>query len=259
MNTIAPVDFAAIFTEYQPKIYRYVYRRTSDHYVAEDLTADVFVRAIDSTQRNAGCQESFLPWLYRIAHNLIIDYYRACIYRRHLSTDDVLHIPDPDANPVWVAERAMEAEIIQDAMKVLTPLETEVIRLRFFDGLSFEEISNTIGKNVGATKQYRLRAIDKLQEYYAGGKPAKEKKEPPEKIGVDSKTEVYNALLEHGPLTTTALMDLLRSTYDSVDKILKRNKPLFWVVSTVPGMTTNAPRRGVWGLVGIHQAKEQEL
>ena len=65
-----------LYDQYAPLIYNYLYHRVHDAQVAEDLTGDVFVRVLQAIRSNQIWHTSFRSWLYRIAHNLTIDYYR---------------------------------------------------------------------------------------------------------------------------------------------------------------------------------------
>ena len=67
---------AELYDRYAPRIYAYIYRRTSDAHLAEDLTGDAFVRVLQAIQSERFWHTSFQAWLYRIAHNLVVDHYR---------------------------------------------------------------------------------------------------------------------------------------------------------------------------------------
>ena len=65
-----------VYDRYEAKIYSYIYRRTGDQSLAEDLTAQVFLKMLESIRNRKAWHSSFSGWLYRIAHNLVIDHYR---------------------------------------------------------------------------------------------------------------------------------------------------------------------------------------
>ncbi|NIR03623.1 MAG: sigma-70 family RNA polymerase sigma factor, partial [Gemmatimonadales bacterium] len=65
-----------LYDRYAPRVYAYVYRRVSDAQLAEDLTGDVFLRVLQAVKSERYWQTSFQAWLYRIAHNLVVDHYR---------------------------------------------------------------------------------------------------------------------------------------------------------------------------------------
>jgi RNA polymerase sigma-70 factor (ECF subfamily) len=227
-----PEDFAAIFTEYQPKIYRYVYRRTSDHYVAEDLTADVFVRAIDSVQRGIGYPETPLAWLYRIARNLVIDYYRARVYRRHLSIDDVEYLSDAQA------QIAFDMDGFHDAISRLPDKHQHVLKLRYVDGLSQAEIGKKIGKSEDNVKGLLFRIHGALRQICS-------ENPPPRKIA----NMAHDALRRYGPMTTTDLAKRIEKNPRSLANDL-RDRPDVFVQLGV--QYTGHHPNNVWGLKGVH-------
>jgi RNA polymerase sigma-70 factor (ECF subfamily) len=65
-----------LYDRYAPRIYAYIYRRVGNAHLAEDLTGDVFVRLMQAIQSERFWRTSFRAWLYRIAHNLVVDHYR---------------------------------------------------------------------------------------------------------------------------------------------------------------------------------------
>ncbi len=107
---------------------------------------------------------SFSGWLYRIAHNLVIDYYRARDRHRDISIDDIAHIPDLSANPPRAAELALDGNVLRAAMGQLTDEQATVINLRFFEGCSSAEIANQMGRTEGAIKALQHRAVDRLRQ-----------------------------------------------------------------------------------------------
>ena len=79
-----------LYDRYAPRIYRYVYRHVGDAVLAEDLTGDVFVRVLQALQSERFWQTSFQAWLYRIAHNLVVDHYRRGAKVNEIELDDRL-------------------------------------------------------------------------------------------------------------------------------------------------------------------------
>jgi RNA polymerase sigma factor (sigma-70 family) len=99
-----PIDLAAIYQEYQPKIEGYIYRRTSDPTLTEDLTAQVFLNVLEATKAGKGAGQHFNSWLYRIAHNLVIDHYRTRDRRQDIPLEDAPHLhSEPDSTTDVVA------------------------------------------------------------------------------------------------------------------------------------------------------------
>jgi RNA polymerase sigma-70 factor (ECF subfamily) len=163
----AEFDEAALselYDRYELKIYSYIYRRTSDQTLAEDLTAQVFLKMLEAIQNERGWHSSFSGWLYRIAHNLVIDHYRARDRQKQVSIDDIPYMPDHGQSPVRAAELAMDAEALRTAMRRLTDEQAQVLSLRFLEGYSFGEIAEMMDKTEGAVKALQHRAVATLRQ-----------------------------------------------------------------------------------------------
>ena len=153
-----------IYDRYELKIYNYIYRRTSNQTLAEDLTAQVFLRMLEAIHNDKTWHSSFSGWLYRIAHNLVIDHYRVRDRQQQVSIDDVPVMPDPDNNPVRAAEMAIDSEYLRAAIRRLTDDQALVISLRFLEGYSFGEIATMMSKTEGAVKALQHRAVTTLRQ-----------------------------------------------------------------------------------------------
>ena len=153
-----------LYDRYEAKIYNYIYRRTSDQVLSEDLTSQVFLRMLEAIRSERAWHSSFSGWLYRIAHNLVIDHYRARDRQKQVSIDDMPHLHDQGTGPVRAAEVALEAEALRSAMRRLTDEQAQVISLRFLEGYSFGEIAEMMDKTEGAVKALQHRAVATLRQ-----------------------------------------------------------------------------------------------
>jgi RNA polymerase sigma-70 factor (ECF subfamily) len=152
---------AAIYDEcYQP-IYRYVYRQVGDVETARDLAAEVFHRLLRTVQSDGSPDRHPKAWLYRTAHNIVVDHYRRQQHRRHLPLDDELINANDD--PAGAAERRLSAAQVRAALQHLTPDQRQVIVLKFLEGLSNQEVAAVIDKPVGAVKSLQHRGLAALQ------------------------------------------------------------------------------------------------
>lgn len=156
---------AELYDRYEAKIYSYIYRRTSDQILAEDLTAQVFLKMLEAIHGEKSWHSSFSGWLYRIAHNLVIDHYRLRDRQKQVSLDEAPMMPDPGINPVRAAEIALEAEHLRSALRRLTDEQAQVISLRFLEGYSFGEIADMMDKTEGAVKALQHRAVATLRQF----------------------------------------------------------------------------------------------
>jgi RNA polymerase sigma-70 factor (ECF subfamily) len=155
--------FGLLYDKHVDAIYRYVYYRVRDDAEAEDLTSDVFMRALKAMPRYEP-RQAFLAWLYRIARNAVID--RARRGNRQVSYEDALEHPTPDQ--IVVPDEQVLAhsdnETLRGALAKLTPLQQEVIVLRFLEGYSTEEIAKIVGKRAGTVRGIQFRAIGTLRQ-----------------------------------------------------------------------------------------------
>ena len=158
---------ADLYDEYYDKIAHYVYVRLGDRTEAEDIASEVFLKALLSIKRY---EERGLPmqaWLFKIAHNLVIDRVRT-ITKEKTVLVDAAAIRD-ESDPEAAVERKMELERVAEAMKELSEEQREVLRLRFFGGLTSKEAGDLLDKNDGAVREMQRAALEKLRRLMAEG------------------------------------------------------------------------------------------
>ena len=156
-----PVALGQLYDRYAGKIYSYILYRVGNEGLAEDLTTSVFVKMLNAIRADKSWQLSFSGWLYRIAHNAVIDHFRRSKKRDTLPLDERLVAADDD--PVTSVERTMEFEAVRDAMVCLTDDQQAVVQLKFFEGLSNLEVAKVMGKTEGAIKSLQFRALGALR------------------------------------------------------------------------------------------------
>ena len=152
---------AGLYEEYYDKLAHYVYVRIGNKEEAEDIAGEVFLKALKSLK---SYKEQGIPmqgWLFRIAHNLTVDYIRKADKRRTVPIDSV--ILTGEDNPVDAAEKNIEFERVTEAMKELTIEQREVINLRFFGGLTSKEVGDVLSKSDGAVREMQRAAIEKIR------------------------------------------------------------------------------------------------
>ncbi|MGI8877300.1 MAG: RNA polymerase sigma factor [Candidatus Limnocylindria bacterium] len=155
--------FGLLYDRYVETVYRYVFYRVRDTAEAEDVTSDVFMRALRAMPRYAP-RQPFLAWLYRIARNAIID--RARRQRTQVSFEDALRHPDADrvVDPDATLFREVDAQTLRQAIRRLTPLQQEVVVLRYVEGLDTRSIGRIIGKREGTVRGIEFRALGALRQ-----------------------------------------------------------------------------------------------
>jgi RNA polymerase sigma-70 factor (ECF subfamily) len=155
--------FGEIYDRYLDRIYNYVYYRTGNHQDAEDLTSRVFSRAL---QHIAGYEDRGVPfsaWLYRIAHNLVVNWHRDRKRRQIIPIDDlVLHTYASDA-PESHTERREEQDLLIQAIRNLPGDRQQLLVLKFVDRLSNADIGQIMDRSEGAIKSLYHRTLIALR------------------------------------------------------------------------------------------------
>jgi RNA polymerase sigma-70 factor (ECF subfamily) len=139
----------------------YVYRRVGSAQLAEDLTGDAFVRVIQAIQSERFWHTSFQAWLYRIAHNLVVDYFRRQPQMTELDLDEWFAVADDD--PHAAVAHALSYQQLGAALRHLTPDQQQVLALRFGEGMATREVAEVIDKTVGAVEALQHRALAALR------------------------------------------------------------------------------------------------
>jgi len=154
--------FAQLYEEHFDRIYRYVTLKIGDQAEAEDITQQVFLKALQSISSFRWKGIPFSAWLFRIAHNQVIDYFRKKRKRVTEPLDDSLALSD--SNPQLLTERNLDIEQLALATKQLTQAQREVISLRFAGELSIAQVAKVMGKSPGAIKALQHSAIVALRK-----------------------------------------------------------------------------------------------
>ena len=158
----AKIALASLYGEYYDRIVRYIFIRVNDQSEAENLGGDVFLRALQSLDSYRGRPEQMRAWLFKIAHNLVVDYWRKMGKQKTVSIDEV-EVPDR-LNIAEVVETELEVERLKKILKWLTPAQREVIGLRVFGGLSSAEVGKMLGKSSGAVREMQRAAVETLRK-----------------------------------------------------------------------------------------------
>ena len=159
---------ADLYERFFDRIYRYVSFKSGSRDEAEDITGDVFVKMLESIHSFKWQGHPFSSWLFRIAHNLIVDYFRRAARKKTVPLEaaaaTVGTTPD-DINRV--VETNLTMAEIRVTMQGLTSLQQEVISLRFAGGLSVSETATALGKNDNAVKALQHVGLKKLRTILA--------------------------------------------------------------------------------------------
>jgi RNA polymerase sigma-70 factor (ECF subfamily) len=151
---------SALYRRHVQAIYRYVYYRVGDEHTAEDLTAEVFLRAIEGLPNYEPRDVPFAAWLYRIAQARTADHFR----RQRRTATSVLDESWPSGEDPLLSqvEESSLHEGLRAALGQLTTDQQQVIVLKFAGGFSNAEVAGILGKTEGAVKSLQHRALNAL-------------------------------------------------------------------------------------------------
>ncbi len=160
--------FGQLYERYVDRIYNYVYYRTSNAADAEDLTARIFVRAMQHIGNYQDMGVPFSAWLYRIAHNLVANYHRDRSRRKILSLDDITQWRVNEDGPELLTQIMEDKTALLQAIRRLPADRQELLNLKFVEQLSNAEIGDIMGRSEGAIKSLYHRTLLSLREDFRG-------------------------------------------------------------------------------------------
>lgn len=156
-----------IYDRYHERIFRYLWARLSDRHLAEDLTAEVFMRMITHLEHfrpPAGLppETAFQSWLYRIAHNLLVDHYRKERRRQDLNLEQVEHLAEEHGSLAGAVEQKLLFDQVLGMLHKLSQEYQDILILRFMLGMPLREVAHVLGKSLAAVKIAQYRGLEKL-------------------------------------------------------------------------------------------------
>jgi RNA polymerase sigma-70 factor (ECF subfamily) len=186
-------NLESMWREHHSAVTRYLAKRVDVDYV-DDLAQDTFLRAWLALLRGEIVRNP-VSWLYQIAHNLVIDFYR----QRHeqVSTDAIAHLPSDDASPAQQIEFSADVAAVDVALRKLPPDQAEVLCLRFLEERSVADVAGTMQRTTLAVKSLQHRALTALKESVHV--------EPAPRDARTHLERILAAFTQHGPLTVKEL------------------------------------------------------
>ena len=154
-------NFGGLYERYQDRIFRYIRFRVSSIEIAEDLTSQTFLKAIESFEKYTEKGNTFGSWLYTIAGNLIIDWYRK---KKHLFLEDIKedkYSQKPDLDEK-IDKKIHEKQFVM-IFNQLKETEQQILILKSFEELTFKEIADFLGKTESAVKMLYYRSLEKIK------------------------------------------------------------------------------------------------
>ena len=153
--------FGQLYERHRDPVYRYCLARTGAKHEAEDLVADVFIRAMEALDRYEDRGLPFVAYLFRIARNAAIDKSRRS--RPDMSIDELVHHPESGQNVEAEAMRSLDRDVLVAAMSKLKSDYREVLLLRFVEGYGAADVGRMTGRSEGAVRTLQHRALDRLR------------------------------------------------------------------------------------------------
>jgi RNA polymerase sigma-70 factor (ECF subfamily) len=159
--------FAQLYEAYFDRIYRYIVMRIRNEAEAEDMTQQVFMKMLRSISSYKSKGAPFSSWVYRIAHNQVVDFLRQ---QNKKATVDIegLQLPYEGDDPQHVLEKQVDIEELKKATRQLTAAQQEVLSLRFAGELSIAQCADIMGKSEGAIKALQHSAVSALRRVLVG-------------------------------------------------------------------------------------------
>ncbi len=156
--------FVRLYRRHYDAVFRYCVHRLFERQAAEDVTSDVFLKAVENIHRFRGNEQQFRNWLYRIATNGVNNYLRKTARRNRL-----LKAACEQANSQVTdcGESADKLALLKEAVFFLKPRYQTIITLRFFENLKLTEIAEVLGSSPGTIRSQLARALAKLRKKLA--------------------------------------------------------------------------------------------
>ncbi len=152
--------FGLIYDGLVKPVYRYIYYRV-DPNIAEDLTEETFLKAWQNIKKYKKGETPFSAWVFKIAHNLVCDYYR----KNHTVSEIDENIADPQdrLNPERTISVKFDQIRLRKAINKLPEAFQQVVVLKYINELENDDIAKTIGKSEGAVRTIQFRALKQLR------------------------------------------------------------------------------------------------
>ena len=161
--------FAELYEQYLSRVFRYISYRVGDIHLAEDLTSDVFVKALAGFSRYRSDKASFSTWLLSIARHTVIDHYRMSSKRHTIPLEEAAEVPSESASPEEEAVRREERQRLQACLAGLPQQEQEIISLKFGAELTNRQIAGMLSLSESNVGTILYRAVRRLRDSFREG------------------------------------------------------------------------------------------
>lgn len=258
-------DIETLWQAHHTKLLNYVKRRVTVD--AEDVAQEVWLRVCEAMQNGYGYRDHASGWLYRIAHNLVIDLYRARQRTvEQIDIDAPVDSADDNARTVGesilsdepgpdeLAERSINLGVLQAALPVLTNDQRQVILMRLA-GFDYDEIADITGNEYQSVRQLQRRSAIRLRPYFDADyvAPLRDRRKKKGERLSPVAAMVRDTLMTHGPLLVSGIAKQSGTVAQTINNAIQRNRYLFVVVGHQQcyGFVGK-----VWGVRGIHDQEQ---
>ncbi|RIK41190.1 MAG: RNA polymerase subunit sigma-70 [Chloroflexi bacterium] len=164
-----PQAFDGLYLLYADRVYRFLAVRLGNAEVAEEVTAQVFLRLIEKIDRYQLAPKDnaaiFTAWLYRLAYNKMVDVLRRQKHHQQVSIQVAAEVVPQGQLMSEIVEERIEFEQVMEKLQLLNEPQRQVILLRFVEGLSIAETAQIMDKSEGAIKALQHRSLESLRRY----------------------------------------------------------------------------------------------
>lgn len=162
------IALAALYQRHAPSLLAYLRMHIPSREDARDVLVEVFLAALEGERFRELRQEEQRSWLWRVARNKVADYYRTSQRRQHSSLDEVAESAwhDEEQEPEQSALRSEEHAELRLNIQRLSPIQQQILHLRFVGNLSCAEIAQALDKREGAVRMLLSRTMNRLRSIY---------------------------------------------------------------------------------------------
>ena len=160
-------DKAQLYTEYYPKVLRYIGKYSNRNMDAEDIARTVFMKVIGEWDTFDPKKSSVSTWIFNITRSTLIDHQRAMVFRQHGASSEILTDGSEDIQDCPIMED--EEERLADALESLSTEERDLIVLHYYSGENLLHIAELMGRPYGQVKQIHVKALKKLRRQIGKG------------------------------------------------------------------------------------------
>ncbi len=154
-------SFGKLYDKYIKKIYDFIYYKVGSREVAEDLTQQTFLKALRKIENFNASHGYFSAWVYKIARNSVIDHYRTAKYNSNI--EDMWDLGSKENVEIDIHNK-LKIENVRKYLNKLKPEQRELVVMRVWQGLTYKEISEILGKSESSCKMMFSRVIGKLRK-----------------------------------------------------------------------------------------------